>query len=425
MAVTVRDEVPVRRRERPARSPWARRGRTTRRWSAALHRWLALVVGAVLLVELVSGTVLLFRPELYALGHAELFAATAPPPGRAALGPEQAVEVVRGAVPDLAVGDTTWTDGVWQVGSTGYDRTVYVDPGSGRVLGEGAPTRGVLGFLMNLHDCALSCEGYTGYVPALAVPVIGKDVTVAGLVLGVVGLAFAVLAVSGLVAWWPSMRRFAQDLRRSLTVHLRRGQYRANRDLHDVLAVVALPLLVVWALTGAGYELPFVADTWYALTASEPQPEVEPVADPAPAGTPDIGPSAAVTAALRAVADQELVSVSPPSEELGPTYRVGLQSGVAPARYAGLRTFSETVVSVDPHTARTAVVSGGPEQSTPDWLWTSGNYGAHFGYLVPWWGRTVWLAAGLVSVHLVGSGFWTWWWRVRLRRRRRAVALEP
>ena len=41
-------------------------------------------------------------------------------------------------------------------------RNVYVDPGSGRVLGEGAPTRGVLGFVMNPHDCALSCEGYAG-----------------------------------------------------------------------------------------------------------------------------------------------------------------------------------------------------------------------------------------------------------------------
>ena len=116
---------------------------------------------------------------------------------------------------------------------------------------------------------------------------------------------------------------------------------------------------------------------------------------------------------------QELVSVSPPSDALGPAYVVGLQSGVAPARYAGLRTFSETLVSVDPHTSRAQVTSGGPDQRVADWLWTSGNYGVHFGYIVPWWGRTVWLAAGLVSVYLVGSGFWTWWWRrrrVRLRR---------
>lgn len=410
---------PTRRRERGARSPWGHRGRTTRRGSAALHRWLALVVGTVLLVELVSGTVLLFRPELFAAGHPELFAATA---SAHPIGPEQAVAVVRRDVPGLAVGDTTWTDGVWQVGNTAFTRTVYVDPGSGRILGEASPTRGILGFLMNLHDCFLACEGYAGYVPALAstVPGLG-ELTWANLVLGVVGLGFAVLAVSGVVAWWPSMRRFLRDLRTSLTVHARRGQYRLHRDLHDVLAVVALPLLVVWAVTGAGYALPVVGDAWYALTGGAPATPPAFTTDPAPAGTRDVGIAGAVAAARRAVPGEELVAVAPPSEEIGPGYTVGLQSGVAPARYAGLRSFAETTVTVDPVTGRAEVTAGGPDEALNEWLWTSGNYGVHFGYMVPWWARTVWLAAGLVSVYLVGSGFWTWWWRTRLRRRRRTA----
>ncbi len=140
---------------------------------------------------------------------------------------------------------------------------------------------------------------------------------------------------------------------------------------------------------------------------------------PVPAGTPDIGTAAAVAAARSLLPGQELTDVIPPSADLGEYYQVGLQSGVAPARYGGPRLFSETTVAVDPHTGRAEVTAGGPDQRWNDWAWTSGNYGVHFGYMVPWWARTGWFAAGLVSIYLVGSGFWTWWWRrrqVRLRR---------
>ena len=408
--------VAPKRRELPARSRSGRAGRTTRRWSAAAHRWLALVVGVFLLVELVSGTVLLFRPELKELSRPDLFAATT---SAQPLDLQAAQQVVARERPDLTVGDTIEVDGVWQVTNSEYTRAVYVDAGSGAVLGEDDPEGGVLGFLLNLHDCFLACEGYTGYVPALAASVPGLgELTWANLVLAIVGLGFAVLAVSGVVAWWPVMRRFARDLRRSLTVHLRRGHYRLNRDLHDVGAIVALPLLVVWAITGAGYGLPAVGDAWYAVTGGEEQAEVTFTPDEVPPGTPDIGSDAAAGAALRAVPGSEVVSVAPPSADLGEYYTVGLQSGIAPARYAGVRQFSETTVDVDAHTARAVVASGGPGETWQQWAWTSGNYGVHFGFIVPWWARVIWFAAGVVSVYLVGSGFWTWWWRRRLLRTR-------
>lgn len=407
--------VPPKRRERPSRSRAGKAGRTTRRWSAATHRWLALVVGTVLFVELVTGTILLFRPEIVRLSSPQLFAATQ---SAQPLDAGAAQAVVARERPGIAVGDTVPVDGVWQVTTTDYHHAVYVDPGSGRILGEADPTRGFIGLLLNVHDCFLACEGYTGYVPALAATVPGTgELTWANLVLGIVGLGFAVLTVTGVIAWWPSMRRFAKDLRRSLTVHLRRGQYRFNRDLHDVSALIALPLLVVWAVTGAGYGMPFVGDAWYALTGGGEQTTVSFTPETVPPGTPDIGTAGAVASAQALLPGQELTDVIPPSADLGEYYQVGLQSGVAPARYGGPRLFSETIVDVDPHTGRAEVASGGPEQSWSSWAWTSGNYGVHFGYMVPWWARIVWFAAGLVSIYLVGSGFWTWWWRRQVRLR--------
>lgn len=409
--------LPATRRERATRPRSGRAGRATRRWSATLHRWLALVVGTVLLVELVTGTVLLLRPEIVRWSSPQLFAATQ---SAHPLDAAEAQAVVARERPGYPVGDTVPVDGVWQVSTTDYHHAAYVDAGSGRILGEAETTGGVVGLLLNVHDCLLACEGYTGYVPALAASVPGLgELTWANLVLGVVGLGFAVLATTGVVAWWPTMRRFARDLRRSLTVHLRLGQYRLHRDLHDVSALVALPLLVVWAVTGAGYGMTWIGDTWYALTGGGKQAEAVFTPDTVPPGTPDIGTAAAVRSALALVPGEELTDVVPPSADLAEYYQVGLQSGIAPARYGGTRLFSETTVAVDAHTGRAAIAAGGPDQRWNHWAWTSGNYGVHFGYMVPWWARLVWLAGGLVSLYLVGSGFWTWWWRrrqVRLRR---------
>jgi hypothetical protein len=49
-------------------------------------------------------------------------------------------------------------------------RPNFVDAGSGAVNGQNNLYGGVVGFLENLHDCALTCEEFAGYVPWLAAP---------------------------------------------------------------------------------------------------------------------------------------------------------------------------------------------------------------------------------------------------------------
>ncbi len=169
------------RRRRAVGTAEAARGRRTGRGRAGpggrpgggappRHRWLALVVGTVLLVELVTGTILLFRPEIVRAGQpAALRRDTeraAPrrgrrPGGRRARATRPRHRGHRAGRRRLA-GRTT-----------DYHHAVYVDPGSGRILGEADPTGGFLGLVLNVHDCLLACEGYTGYVPALAATVPG------------------------------------------------------------------------------------------------------------------------------------------------------------------------------------------------------------------------------------------------------------
>ncbi|MEQ3553558.1 PepSY domain-containing protein [Pseudonocardia nematodicida] len=146
-----------------------------------MHRWLAIVVSAALLVEFTSGLLLLFRPEIVGDGPDGLF---------------------------------------W-------------------------------GLLLNLHDCGLSCPELPGHLPLLAAAVPGLPTTWGRLGLGMLGLALLVLCLSGMTAWWSSVRDVGRSLRAVVRPKLDRGAFRAHRDLHLLAALVALPLLLVWATTGA------------------------------------------------------------------------------------------------------------------------------------------------------------------------------
>ena len=60
-------------------------------------------------------------------------------------------------------------DGVYLLASAeGDGQTYFVDAGSGAVNGRNNLYGGVVGFLENLHDCALTCEEFAGYTPWLA-----------------------------------------------------------------------------------------------------------------------------------------------------------------------------------------------------------------------------------------------------------------
>ena len=77
--------------------------------------------------------------------------------------------------------------------------------------------------------------------------------------------------------WWPGLRRW----RRGFQIRRRKGTYKLNYDLHNVVGIAVLPLLLMWAITGAGFELKQIRDAWYAVLPGEKPPEFEdPVSKP-------------------------------------------------------------------------------------------------------------------------------------------------
>jgi uncharacterized iron-regulated membrane protein len=396
--------------------PHRRRRRRWRKIRAALvftHRWLALILGIALLAVVISGVVLLYEQEIDRVVHPELHHVTksADP-----ISHSEALAVVRRDAPGFKPSDVVDSHGVYLVYDTDYEKHAYVDPGSGRLNGIDDTTDGVMGFLYNLHLCGLSCKGYPAYLGFLEKPahVLGNDeLTVGGLILGVTGLMLLFLAVTGLVVWWPGIKRMARGLR----LRRRSGTYAFNYDLHNVVGIAALPFLVMWGLTGAHFEFKQVSDLWYAVLPGHASPEREVVSKPVKGQSVTMDQAAAI--ARRTVPDGRLVSVSvPDAKDKTSTYFAYLAVGNDPYDHG---VYPGNVgVTIDRYSGKATVTYPGQDdpplsaQIVDDWF-----YPLHAGTFINGWWRTVWLVLGTVPVVLGVTGVITWLIRRGKRRRKR------
>ncbi len=415
-AIALRDEQsPSRRIGR------RRRRRPVKRATIWLHRWTSLVLGVVLLVVTTSGAVLVYEPELSRAVYPGAWAASE----RVELSLVEALGVLAAHDPEFVVDTVNNAGGTYIAEDYDTLRKVHVDPGTGAVLYDsalddsGAGTW-VLDFARNLHVCALTCEEYPGYQAWLAAEIPGSawagfedtPVTWGGLLLGVMGVLLLFLAVSGSWQWWPGVRRWAHGFR----VRWREGRYARDYDLHQVAGMLVVPLLLLWAVTGAGFEFGFVGDAWYAALPGEPSnTEFTSVESEGP----DITADEAIAAAQR-----ELGTTAPPVgldvppvDDPTATYTVWLSHGFDP--YGRTDYPGDVGVGVDRHTAATLITFGDPAGPLAAQLWEQWNYPAHAGWVVgPWW-RTIWLVAGLTPLLLALTGLSTWLFKRGTRKRRR------
>ena len=388
-----------------------------------LHGWVALATGLVLLAVVISGTILLYQPELDKLINPGLYDATEtddPITSAAAL------KAVREdpELPNFREGGTVVMNrGVYEVYSRDFMRQAHVDPGTGEVLGVGNHESGFFGFMENLHTCALTCKEYPGYVPWLKqnkVSVLGNNLSLGLFILGISALVLIFLAVSGLILWWPGIKRWASGLK----IRRKRGAYATNYDLHKVFGFVALPFLLMWAVTGAGFEFKQIEDAWYGLTPGNepgkfPTFESDPKSPAAKEGE-TINAARAERIALDTIPGSRFASVTIPAKDDKKGYfdfyvTDGWDS------YQGSEWPGDAEVAVDRYSGRSEVLLAGPEtKRSLGWIiWEDWNYQVHAGIAVPWIPRAVWLLFGLTPLLLAVTGTTVWWIRRRKRKRKR------
>ena len=239
----------------------ARKGTHTLRWVCSkVHLYVGLALSLVLIVICVTGSALVFRGELDRLLRPDLLQVE--DPGGPRLGPDRALQVVRDARPQTEPRlvelpqEATAPYKVWLTNG----RHAFVDAYRPALLGTRGVHEGFMNTLFDLHAELLA--GATGLV-----------------IVGVSGLLTLVLAVTGLVLWWPAglspgALRWRR-LRVGLVVAWRRGAWRLNYDLHRAGGVYTLLFLALVA--GTGSALVFYSQTgtllnWVTGSRSLPPP---------------------------------------------------------------------------------------------------------------------------------------------------------
>lgn len=348
-----------------------------------IHLWVGIIVGLYMAIMGVTGSVLVFRPELDArrlpVPWREL---RTPSPAKAstviarvnALYP--AMRIVSLAAPNASNPTFVATLG-------GRGRLIVAsDPATGSVLGPMPQPAAWLAFVRRLHETLLiggSGRTWNGVGAALLL----------------------LLAATGLVNWWPGVGNW----RRALRVDFRFSWRRINFDLHRAAGFWALGLLSLWAVSGMYFawtrQFVELVNRWSPIISARP---------PTVVATPSAGVAPPDVDALIARASL----LDPGTTWSGIFFpfsrRAPLEVIMHRSRGTG-REYEDTVY-FNPYTGEhLATWRYGVNESLGDWLiWLQVplHFGTSWGLAV----KMIWATAGLVLPLLAISGAVMYWNRV-------------
>ena len=222
-----------------------------------LHLVAGVTAGAVILVMAVTGALLALKPQILNLVERDA-RFVAPPPGAVRLGPQAIVASAQAARPGARAATITLLadpDASAAV-SLGRDGTIYVDPYSGRALGDGSVR--TQRFFRTVEDWH-RWLGVSGESRAT-----GRAVT------GASNLAFFLLALSGPYLWWPRTWTWA-NVRGVIWFRSARTARARDFNWHNVIGLWCAPVLIVLTLSGVVMSYPW-ANAWLYRLAGSPLP---------------------------------------------------------------------------------------------------------------------------------------------------------
>jgi len=198
-----------------------------------VHLWSGLIVGLYIFVIGLSGSILVFKDDLEQLGRSTL--------AQVGAGPQADILSVAGEMQKHHPGATLYTvltpsperpvfRGYLQV--DGALTTIDADAVTGRVL-PASRWQKSLNWIENLHIFLLAGD--------------------AGLIANGVGaVCLFLLSITGLLIWWPGVRRW----KRALVVRFHTNWKRVNFDLHNVGGFWPLALILFWSVSGIYFTWP-------------------------------------------------------------------------------------------------------------------------------------------------------------------------
>lgn len=354
------------------------------RWLALLHRWTGGIAGLLLAVIGLSGTILVWEEAWIGLPGAG--DALQVDPAATAAAVHAAIAV------DPALSRITFADE-----GMGLHQAIYTDGGGAYLTQAGVVVdrwdslwgRPEL-WLFDLHHYLFMGEN-------------GKVIT------GVLGLLLLAFAITGLILWWRTRRKF--ELRLWPAQMTKSAIIRQHRDI----GAVASPLLILSALTGAFMVFPSMSDALLAPWAKAAP--AAPARQPAGAVGGDTDWRAVMTAAQAAFPDALPRRLMMPKEPGAPLVLRMRQSFEWTPN-------GRTYVYLDPATAR-VLSTDDPAASDTASAIEEKYYPVHAGKV----GGILWKLAltfsGLTLVLLGTLASWSFWFPRAAKRKPRRIKPAP
>jgi uncharacterized iron-regulated membrane protein len=252
-----------------------------------IHLAAGTAAGLVILIMSFTGVVLAMKPQIVKAIDRRVRVVEARNQPRVAA--SALVAAARSAKPDAApVSLTVDRDPAASAAVALEGATIYVDPYSGAVLGEGSSrTQVFFRTIENWHRWV----GLPAENRALA-----KSIT------GASNLAFLLLGISGIYLWWP--RQWSIQHTRPILAFRRAATARA-RDFnwHNVIGFWCAPAIIVMTLTATVMSYPWANDLLFRVMGSEP-PNRAQAGPPAGSGPGGGGRGSAPRAAVQLSPEQ-------------------------------------------------------------------------------------------------------------------------
>ena len=349
-----------------------------------IHLWLGLTLGIIGALLGLSGSVLTYdravdaylHPSRYAISGAQVALPIAEYAQRAEATLGSGARVFALRFPE----DRAEPVVAFLRGNGGMQRA-YLDPPSGRVLDVGS-ANDLVAWLHQFHE-SLNLRDLGGRS-----------------IVGVVGIAMLISALSGIYLWWPAngLRRTGLGFRPGFALH---------RNLHYTIGIAGVVLLAMLSFTGIFLGFP---DAGRVVVGAMAKVSASPRGlQSAEAAGRGIGPDEAVAIALADYANATIASVGFPAGPRG-VYRVSLRERDDADARPG------TAVFIDP---RTRAVIARNDRSTRGGgdTFLAWQRMLHEGSVFGGVGRFLVFLGGLMPAVLVVTGLLMW---LRPRRRRSA-----
>lgn len=240
---------------------------THKRFFWRLHHWVGLYTGMLIGVLSITGAVAVFIPEIDALIQKHHYNAVSSPSSSGVPHFGRSVDTLISQYPDyrsLAItlpeqpGHAVQVDLITPAGGTTTRYDFFIDGGTDRLLGQRDHQNSLANYLRQMH--VRLYEGYWGRQ-----------------LVGIGGLALAIVAITGLIIYGNFMKRQVWPaVRNRMNIRI------VMADWHKLIGISALAFNLVIALTGAWLGLQPWLIRWFDITIPNryvPAMVMEPAAD--------------------------------------------------------------------------------------------------------------------------------------------------